>query len=120
LANRQDPDPRRVDVVQDLVYLGFRLADSEHDPAFGRISLLRSVGENRERPVVTGCFPNRSLETFNRFEIVVEDFGPSGEDRVNVVGIPSKIGDENLDGGIRATIVNRPDRRGPDRSAPVF
>ena len=101
LADGQEVDPGRAQVVHHLVDLTLLLPEPDHDPGLGeaaRIPLLDPV-EQAERVVVAGAGPDRPVEAGHGLEIVVVDVGSGIDDLCHRAFLAQEVGGQDLDRG---------------------
>ena len=75
LADGQDVHVGGGDVADQLGDLFLAFADTEHDAGLGDEVAGLGVLEHPEGAVVAGGLADRTLQAFNRLEVVIEDVG---------------------------------------------
>src|SRR5713101_816221 len=122
LPNGQDLNVVRPQVAKDLDHLVDLLTQAEHDPGLridGRVHPLGALQE-LERARVAALRPDLRIETWHRFDVVVEDVGTGAHHGGERGLVAHEIGDQHLDVALWDALADLPDGPGEDGGPTVL
>src|SRR6266853_1138456 len=122
LPNGQDLDVVRPQVAKDLDHLVDLLAQAEHDPGLGIDGRAHPLGalQELERARIAALRPHLRIETWHRFDVVVEDVGTGAHHGGERGLVAHEIGDQHLDVALWDALADLPDGPGEDGGPTVL
>ena len=100
LADGEEIDVRRAEIVHQRKHLGLGLAEADHDAGFGEDARLELLGalEQAQRVVVARAWADLPVERRHGLEIVVEHVRPRRHHHLERAVLAQEIGRQHLDG----------------------